>query len=253
VSAPAAPLEFLALKDISESYLEIVNPISREKLLALGDVLDLRQDAGVIDFGCGYGEALMLWAEHYGVRGVGVDIRRHACARAERKLATRGLGERIEIFCEDAAAFQFPRHGFDVAVCIGATFIWHGFRQTLWALKAAVREAGKIVVGEPHWRSAAVPPEFARAQPSVHTEYELLHIAREEDLDLEYVVRASHDDWDAYEAANWRGLLAWLQEHPEHPHRAQVIGHLYQSQDEYTRFGREHLGWAVYVLRPRQY
>ena len=63
-------------------------------------------------------------------------------------------------------------------------------------------------------------------------------------------MRASHDDWDHYEAENWRGLLRWIDENPNHPERQQVIEHLHQSQDEYTRYAREYFGWAIYVLNP---
>ena len=86
-----------------------------------------------------------------------------------------------------------------------------------------------------------------------HTEYELLQITREEGFDLEYVVRASHDDWDRYETGNWYGLIRWIEENPDHPERQDVIDHLHKAQDEYLRYGREYLGWAMYILNPIGY
>jgi len=77
-----------------------------------------------------------------------------------------------------------------------------------------------------------------------------LQIAREEGFDFEYVVRASHDDWDHYEADNWRGLVRWIEDNPNHPEKSEVIEHLRKSQNEYTRYGREYFGWAIYVLNP---
>jgi hypothetical protein len=47
--------------------------------------------------------------------------------------------------------------------------------------------------------------------------------------------------------AGWR---RWIDENPNHPERQQVIEHLHQSQDEYTRYAREYFGWAIYVLNP---
>ncbi len=61
-------------------------------------------------------------------------------------------------------------------------------------------------------------------------------------------MRASHDDWDAYEAGNWHGLIRWLEENPDHSDRADVLGRLRDSQDEYLSFGRYHFGWAVYII-----
>jgi SAM-dependent methyltransferase len=247
----AQKVKFLELKDISERDMELVNPTSPAKVLEVGQVLGLHQGSRVIDFGCGYGEMLALWGEQFGIGGVGVELRETACERARRKMAERRLDERITIAGGNAAEYPFERHAFHVATCIGASFIWRGYRQTLRALREAIVPSGKIVVGEPYWLTDAVPPEFARQQ-TVHTEYDLLQIARQEGLDVEWVVRSNHDDWDRYESANWRGLLRWIEEHPEHPERGEVVAHLHESQDEYFRYGRQYLGWAMLVLNPRR-
>jgi len=245
-------MKFLELKDISERYLELVNPTSPEKILTVGRVLGLKEDDRVIDFGSGYGEVLALWAQHFGITGIGIDLREKACKRARAKMAEGGLADRIEIVCGNAAGYAFEPYAFDVAACIGASFIWNGYRPALGKLKEAIKPNGKVAIGEPSWRTTAVPPEYSRNE-TVHTEYELLRIAREEGFDFEYVVRAGHDDWDHYEAGNWRGLVCWIDENPDHPERQQVIEHLHQSQDEYTRYAREYFGWAIYVLNPVHY
>lgn len=246
-------MQFLDLKDISERYMELVNPSSPEKVLAIGRVLGLRPGQPVIDFGCGYGEMLALWAEHYGIQGIGIDIRPHACERARRKMQERGFADRIQIICMNAANYPFEAHAFDVAACLGASFIWNGFQPTLRRLRDALRLGGRIVIGEPYWRASNVPPEYSRNETAVHTEFELLQLARAEGFDFEYVMRASEADWDRYESDNWYGLLRWIEANPDHPERQQVIDHLHQSQDEYTRYAREYFGWAMYILNPREY
>ena len=40
---------------------------------------------------------------------------------------------------------------FDVAMCVGASWIWHGWQGTLEALCAFVKPGGRIVTGEPYW------------------------------------------------------------------------------------------------------
>lgn len=246
-------MKFFELKDISDRYMELVNPTSPQKVLTIGQMADLKPGNHVIDFGCGFGEVLSLWAKQFGISGIGIDIRENACARARRKIIEQGLADRIEIVCGDAAKYSFERRAFDVAACIGATFIWGGFQPTIRQMKEAIRPAGKLVVGEVYWHTGAVPPEFAQQEASVHAEYQLLRMVREEGFDVEYVVRASHDDWDWYESNNWRGLIRWIEENPDHPERREVIDHLHASQDEYLRYGREYFGWAQYVLNPVRY
>ena len=115
-------MQFLDLKDISEQFMELVNPTTPEKIIKAGQMAGMKLGHKVIDFGCGYAEPLILWAKKFGISGVGIDIRPKACERAELKVARNELSHRIEIVCGDAAKYVYPAHSFDLATCIGATF-----------------------------------------------------------------------------------------------------------------------------------
>jgi SAM-dependent methyltransferase len=243
-------MKFLDLKDISEQFMELVNPTSPEKIIKAGQIAGMKAGDRVIDFGCGFAEPLVLWAEKFGINGMGIDIRPYACHRAEKKIAERGLAERLTIVCGDAAGYQFTLHGFDLAACIGATFIWGKFGDALQAMRQAVVPGGKLLVGEVHWLVDHVPEEFRSAQAEIASEDELLRMARQEGYEFEYVMHSSHDEWDRYEADNWVGLLHWIEANPTHPERQQVIDFLHKSQEEYVRYGRMNFGWALYVLKP---
>ncbi len=245
-------MKFFDLVNISETYLEIVNPTNTDKLLAAGTVLGLNEEMRVIDYGCGYGETLALWGEYNEITGVGIDIREHACERARQKMGERGFGNNIRIVCANGAEYPTNREKFDVAVCLGSTFIWKGFRPALKGMKEAVHENGKLVVGELYWRNSRVPPEYAQSE-KVHTEMELLKIIREEGYDLEYMLRSTEDEWDNYQSTNWFGLIQWMEENPDHADFKEVAGFLRKIQDDYFRYGREYLGWAIFILNPARY
>jgi SAM-dependent methyltransferase len=241
----------LDLYDISERFVELVNPTSPEKVIRVGEAAGLAPGQRVIEFGAGYGEVLALWAERFGIFGVGVEVRPAACRRAWAKMVERGVAEQIEIIEGDGAQCALDPGSFDVAACVGAGFIFGGFRETVPALARMVRPGGRLIIGEPYWKSRFVPPEVVADEgyPVLH-EHELFDVANEAGFELEFVARASEDDWDRYEATNWLGLARWLEENPDHPDRARVLGRLRGSQREYTRHGREFLGWALYVLGP---
>ncbi|MEE9518044.1 MAG: class I SAM-dependent methyltransferase [Candidatus Adiutricales bacterium] len=241
-------MEFFDLKNISERFMEIVNPTSEEKILKIGAVLGLNENSRIIDFGCGYGETLALWAEHFDISGTGIDIREHACRRAKKKIADRGFDRRIKIVCGSADEYAFDPGTFDVAACMGASFIWDGYRSAIKNMKKAVSDGGKLVIGEAYRIVEAFPPEFSEEEKKFPHEHEIVYVARQEGLDLEYMVRSSRDDWDRYEAENWYGFLRWLAENPDHPDRLQVIDTLRKYQDDYFRFGGKFLGWAMFVL-----
>jgi len=242
-------MNFLDLKNISERFMEIVNPSSAEKIIRAGQVAGLKAGDYVIDLGCGFGEALAVWAEHFGAGVVGIDIRKFATTRAREKMARLGYADRIEIVCGNAADYPAEEHAFDAAAYIGATFIWDGYRECIRALKQIAKPGGNLIIGEVFWQHALVPSEIA-ATEHFPTEWQLLQITREEGYVFKAVIRSSEDDWDRYESGNWFGLLEWLKENPGHPNYVEVSKHLHDSQEEYFRFGREHFGWAMYVLSP---
>ena len=247
-------MEFFELMDISHRYLEILNPSSHEKILAVGDVLNLNtgSDNRVIDFGCGKGELLALWAEKFGISGTGVDISEQFCETAISRIKERNLDNRINIVHANGAEYTTVDQDYDAGLCIGATFIWGGFRETIQALRKFVKPEGKLVIGEVYWLKNDIPQEYLNgsAPPGTMYEHELLQVANEEGYDIEYMVRASLDDWDRYNAGNWRGLVRWIHDNPDHPERQDIIDHLRTNQDDYLRYEREYLGWAIYVLNP---
>jgi ubiquinone/menaquinone biosynthesis C-methylase UbiE len=243
-------MEFFDLMSISHRYMEIMNPSTSEKIIKLGKLLNLKEGSRVIDFGCGCAEPLSLWAEEFGITGIGIDISEDFCNRATEKLYMKGLADRIKIVCSRGTDYVFEEGAFDAATCIGATFIFGGYQQTIQALKRATNKTGRLGIGETYWLSDRVPPEYAQKETHAHTESELLQITRDAGFELEYIIRASPDDWDRYSSDNWYGLIRWLEENPGHPDYEQVFKHLRVSQDDYVRFQRQYMGWAMYCLAP---
>ena len=241
-------MDFFELMSISHRYMEILNPSTPEKIIKLGKLLKLKEGNRVIDFGCGSAEPLIIWAEEFGITGIGIDISEYFCDRAKKKLAVRGLSGRIEIVCSNGADYVFEERAFDAATCIGATFIWGGYKETIQAMKRAIHQNGRLGIGETHWLNDQVHPEYVQKHTSTHTEPELTQITRDEGFELEYIIRASHNDWERYYSDSWYGLIRWLEENPKHPDHEQVFKHFRTSQDDYLQFQRQYMGWAMYCL-----
>jgi len=248
-------MEFFELMDISHKYLEILNPSSHEKILTIGDVLNLDASSRVVDFGCGKGELLILWAEKFGISGTGVDISEQFCQTARNKITERNLDSRIDIVQANGNEYTPNDNNYDAGLCIGATFIWGGFQPTIQGLKQSVKSDGRLVIGEPYWLKSEIPQAYidSAAAPGTLHEHEILQISNQEGYDIEDMVSASQDDWDRYNAGNWRGLIRWINDNPDHPERQDVLNRLRKNQDDYLRYEREYLGWAIYVLNPMTY
>jgi ubiquinone/menaquinone biosynthesis C-methylase UbiE len=243
-------MEFFDLMSISHRYMELLDPTTPEKIIKLGKLLKLKKGSRVIDFGCGCANPLTLWAEEFGITGVGIDISKDFCDRAKEKLAEKGLSDQIEIVCSPVADYTFEEGAFDAATCIGATFAFGGFQQTIKAMKRALNKNGRLGVGETYWLSNQVPPQYAQSQTTTHTELELAQFTRNEGFELEYLIRASREDWDRYVSDGWYGLIRWLEENPNHPDHEQVFKFFRADQDDYLQFHSQYMGWAMYCLTP---
>ncbi len=243
-------ISFLDLFDISEAEIELINPTSPEKLVEIGRIGGMSPGKTVLDFGCGYAEPLVLWAEAFSISGIGIELRSKVIARARDKIVQRGLSDRLQIVEGPGAEYDSKPESFDFATCIGASFVWENLPTALLALKKAIKPTGRIILGEVYWLKDSIPPKLAQSQPAIHTETQLLAMFRQTGLEVEYILHSEHTEWDRYETRNWHGLLRWLEDNPNHPDKMDVVKRLHESQEEYMHYGREYFGWALYLLNP---
>jgi SAM-dependent methyltransferase len=223
---------------VAESEHELQNPTSPEKIRRLGELLRLGPESRVLDVACGRGGPAVILASTFGCRIVGVERSPEFAATA--RVRTAGLP--VEIVEADAAEFPLEPESFDVAMCIGASFVWDGLEGTLAALAPVAR--GHVVVGEPYWR--AEPPADDEGFFTLAGVAERFAAAG---LAVVGVLAASDDDWDWYESLHWRALEEWLGANPGDPDAAEIRARHEESRDRYLREQRTALGWAILVGR----
>jgi SAM-dependent methyltransferase len=241
--------------DITHREHVVCNPTSEEKLARLVELLRLPPHAQVVDLACGKGEFLIRLAEAYGVRGVGVDISSFFVADAGRRLETRAASAGVTFLRMDAADFKPDKpHSLDLVSCIGASWVFGGHAETLEALVRMVKPGGWVIVGEPFWRQ---PPSREYLEASGLGRDDLgshsSNAAAGERLGLELVhtLVSSKDDWDRYEGLQWYATSEYARTHPEDPDSAEVVDRVSNARAAYLRWGRDTLGWAMYMFRSR--
>lgn len=226
-----------------QAGLPLMNPTTSDHVLAAGRLAGVSERDFVLDLGCGNGTALALLADAFGCRGI--DRRPEAIRSANALVRAQGLEGRISFRCDDVACPTNPVGGATVALCLGAASAFGGIEGAVAALRAFLPDDGRAVLGERYWRTDRVPPEFARDFPDCVTEYELLGIVRERGFSLAGIVRSGEAEFDAYEGALWAGCRSVLARDPADD---EVRAYLSCIQDEYLGYGREFVGWAMYVL-----
>ena len=232
---------------VAERDHEIQNPTSEEKLLLLGQRLRLGPGSRVLDVASGRGGPALLHALEFGcsVRGIEIAPEFHAVA-VERAVAA-GLSQLVSFELGDGAAATLDPASFDVAMCLGASFVWGGLAGTLDALEPVVRPGGNVVVGEPYWRRLPLPDDYEERDEPFTSLEGTVAILESGGLRAVGIIDSSLDDWDRYETLHWRAVEEWLAENRDDPEAAEIRERGERWKRSYLRHGREHLGWAIFV------
>ncbi len=240
--------------EIAEARHRILDPFTDEKLRLLGEVCGAGPGTRVLDLACGKGEMLSRWAGWFGSTGLGVDLSPVFLAAARERAEELGVEGAVTFVEADAGTFEAEAGAFDIAACLGATWIGGGLAGTMTLLRPAVRPGGLVIVGEPYFIEEA-PAEAFAAWGFGRDEYASLAGTGERidaaGFELLEMVLADHDSWDRYEAQHWPTIADWLVANADDPDHAAMREMLHHDRDTYLRFGRRYLGWGVFVTRPR--
>lgn len=230
----------------------VCNPTSSERFDELIGLLDVAPGANVWEAACGKGELLVRLAERRRVHGIGVDLSPYEVPVARERGASR-VPDADLVFIEGDAATHPPEPAsVDLAVCLGASWIWGGHRGTLRALRGFVKPGGLVLVGEPYWRHEP-DPEYLAAAELAAGDFSTLHgnvaIAAEEGLALQSALPSRDEDWDRYEMLQLHAAERWALANPADPDVGELLARARRGADAYLRWGRDTLGWSIYLFR----
>ena len=193
----------------------------------------------------------MRLAERYGAGGVGVDISPYELRVARDRAAQRVPAADLRFLEGDAATLRAEPSSVDLAACLGASWIWGGHRGTLRALRETARPGGLVLVGEPYWKRDPEPAYLAAAglaADSLATHHGNVAIGAEEGLVLLWTMASGEADWDRYEMLQLRAAERYARTTPNDPDVPELLGRVRADVESYLRWGRDTLGWAVYLF-----
>ncbi|SDL05773.1 SAM-dependent methyltransferase [Nonomuraea jiangxiensis] len=244
----------LRFHEIAEAGHRILNPFTDDKLDLLGKICRIAPDSRHLDLACGKGELLSRWAADYGTEGVGVDISKVFLTAARTRAEELGVADRLDFVEADAAAYKDTPESYDIVSCIGATWIGNGLQGTLSLMRRHLRPNGIALVGECYWTSPP-PAEALDALGIKEATFTSLSgtadRAEESGFDLLEMVLANQDSWDRYVASQWWTISDWLRANPDDPDAPAMRDFLSRARRSHLEYGRQYLGWGVFVLRPQ--
>jgi SAM-dependent methyltransferase len=240
--------------DVTHRHHVVCNPMSLSKIDALLDLCAPQDGWRVADIACGKGEVLVRLAERAAISGVGVDISPFAVADSERLRDARVPGADLRFVCMPGAEWQPEEpESLDLALCVGAEWVYGGLAGTYRALKAMVRPGGLLIVGTPYWLKTP-PAEYLAAEGFTKEDFAAslrvgVETGEAEGLELLYSVISSPDDWDRYEGLQWYATEEFLRTHPDDPDGDEIRRRVVRSREIYQRWGRDHFNWALHLFR----
>jgi cyclopropane-fatty-acyl-phospholipid synthase len=128
--------------------------------------LALQPGMRLLDVGCGWGQMAMHAAEHHGVQALGVTLSRDQALWAQKEVARRGLGDRVEIRHGDYR--DVTETGFDAISSIGLTEhigrrnVPSYFRTLYAKLRPGARLLNHCITRPDHHHRAAADPFIDR-------------------------------------------------------------------------------------------
>ncbi len=239
--------------DITHRFHVLCNPTSIAKLDELIGLLRLDQSSSVLDIACGKAEMLVRLAEAYDIRGVGVDLSPFAIADAEEKKRQRVPDSSVQFVTANGADYHPEISGkFDLSMCIGASWIYGDHRGTLKAMKDMTKPGSMVMVGEPFF-SKEPSGEYLAAEgfsrDAFSTHYGNVQIGEEEGLTPLYTMVSNQDYWDRYETLKMYAVDDFARHNSGDPDLPEIQARNSMTQETYLRWGRDILGWAIYLFR----
>jgi SAM-dependent methyltransferase len=237
-------MDFYAKFEVRVRDYPVIGLLPPDKLSAVAQFAELNAESRVIDFGCGYGEALRCWAERFGVSGLGIDVDKRHIEGAREAIAGHASGARIEYICADATQYTFEPGVFDLAACINASNMFGSadvmFRNAIRHMRRAIREAGFLLIVEPYYNTPVVPQALIDYEGPLRTEAELVDTIRKEGLELVCMLHSDVTDWDRYISSNNYHSVKWLRENRDHPDWQKRRAAHRRFQDMYIQYRRQY-------------
>jgi hypothetical protein len=235
---------------VVEGRHELQNPTSAGKIRQLGERLGLDRSARVLDVAGGRGGPAVLLASEFGCRITLVEQSSEFAAVAGERARSAGVGELVEVVEADAKDFAIEPAGYDVALCLGATFAFDGVVPTVSALAAAVPPRGLIAVGEAYWREWPLPEGFTPEEGEDFVPLaETVQRLESAGVELVSLIPSSTADFDRYESLHWFTLEEWLAANPDDPDAEAFRERGRRHRDRHLRWRRDLLGWGIFVCR----
>ena len=243
---------------LAHSEHDLCNPMGDEKTNLVINTLPLHAHHRVVDVGSGKGEWALRIIERFGCSVTAIEPAVAFATESMKRAVARHHASRFELETCRAEEF-FAREdlrSFDAALCIGSSHAFRDLRATLSTLRPHVRPGGTVVIGEGYWRqtpSREYLASFGGTPDELTSHDSNVRIMMEAGFTPTYASTASIDEFDHYEWRYSRGIEHFVRDNPSDPDAHAMLEKSRKWRDGYLKWGRETMGFGLYVLEIRSH
>lgn len=241
---------------IAYEALEVCNGVAMAAIEAAIECTGLGPDAAAIDLGTGNAVVALRLADRFGLRVTAVESDPAMAELARRRIDAAGAGDRVTLAVGGAAAALARIAPVDLIVALGTTDVTGEGRPTpeagFTALRRSLRPAGWLLWGDLVWLSDPPAPlrQIVEATNLYADDAGWRRAAEAAGFEVVRARLSPQAEFDAYPARALEAVRAWLDGHPHAPEAASIRFHADRVQAIFE-FGRDHLGFGLYLLRVR--
>jgi len=170
---------------------------------------------------------------------------------ARERAEWTGALAKLHLDDRDIRAFRADPETFHLTVMLGASGIDGGIGGICRTLRGWTKPGGYVLVGEGYWKQK--PSHDYLAVLGGDASQSLDHRGNvqagiEAGLTPLHAVAASDDEWDEYEWKYARAIERYAGEQPADPDVPAMLERVRRWRDAYLRWGRDTLGFGVYLF-----
>ncbi|WP_419189491.1 SAM-dependent methyltransferase [Stieleria marina] len=210
----------------------------------------------VVDFGCGCGELIIRLCECSDIVATGIDSSQPHLAEARRRAARRINGAQIQFVEANAAEFTVDESPIDIAICMGSSHAFglgpDSFANALSKIIPMLAPGGQILIGEGYMKQPASPEYRAMlgdSSPDSMTHARNVQTAKQLGLIPLAAWTSSEEEWDDFEWGYQQIVEHNAAEDPNNQTAADRLSARREWMDAYLRWGRDTLGYGIYLLK----
>ena len=239
---------------IAYEAMGFCNPLSPETLDRTLVWARLQPGMRAVDVGCGNATMAAYVAEKHGLVVDALERSPAVAEIARGKLKGRGAPGKVTLHTVESQAFLKDAEPYDIVFSVGSSGVVSGPPEPqaiMEALREHVKPGGMLLWSDPYWKAAPDPNFVAMLGPyaAYKTHQENIEAGEAAGLELWYAGASPPHEWDDCAFSMYAAARQWLTDNPDDPEAPGVLQRAELQRMAYMRFGRDTLGFGLYLFR----